>query len=83
MLYQGKFDKNFKSRLSEVLEKRHFTLYDFNNFISVFNDEEIKRLLLTNYNFNSKNEIKEKKTKFNLINIINDLIFFKKLATKL
>ena len=71
--YQGKFDKTFKSRLSVVLGKKYFTLYDFNNFISVFNDEEIKRLLLTNYSFNSRNEIKEKKTKFDLVNIINDL----------
>lgn len=71
--YQGKFDKTFKSRLLKVLEKKNFTLYDFNNFISVFDDDEIKRLLLTKYAFSSKNEIREKKTKFNLKNIINDL----------
>lgn len=70
--YQGKFGPIFKTRLLNFLNREKFNLYDFNNFISVFSDSDLKKIL-KNDNEESVFLDQEKNLEFNTLNIINDL----------
>ena len=70
--YQGKFGPILKILLLNFLNRERFNLYDFNDFISVFSDTDLKKIL-KNENKDSFVLAQEKNLEFNTLNIINDL----------
>ena len=70
--YQGNFDKLFKKRLLKLLGSDDADLIDFNNFLSVFDDQDLSQMLYQPIDL--KKSTGDKNKKLTLENIFFDLI---------